>query len=97
MLMKASELATGGWPEERSSLREAAKVVVTCNLPEPGRSSPFKPARTAAPRAPAAPAQIVPAPIRCTRTQPASTQNPSSQPQKFAEPLNCQSALNSGG
>src|SRR5262249_26901169 len=27
--------------EERSSLREAAQVVVTCNLPEPGRSSPL--------------------------------------------------------
>ena len=27
--------------EERSSLREVAQVVVTCNLPEPGRSSPL--------------------------------------------------------
>ena len=49
----------------------------------------LKPARTPAPRAPA--------PIRCTRTQPAAARNPSSQRQRIPGPLNCQSALNSGG
>ena len=71
------------YPAWRRALQSPGSCigVVTCNLPEPGRSSPLKPARTAAPRPSAIPAADRPAPIRCTRTQPATARNPSSQRQ----------------
>ena len=71
------------YPAWRRALQSPGSCigVVTCNLPEPGRSSPLnQQGRPLRGRPPFPPADR-PAPIRCTRTQPATARNPSSQRQ----------------
>ena len=71
------------YPAWRRALQSPGSCigVVTCNLPEPGRSSPLNRQGRPLRGRPPFPSADRPAPIRCTRTQPATARNPSSQRQ----------------
>jgi hypothetical protein len=66
--------------------------VVTCNLPEPGRSSPLNRQGPPAPQP-----RTAPHPQGAHTTRPPPHETPAHSHRQASSPLNCQSALNNGG